>query len=102
MKMLLLLSFLALVHLMASVSKGKEIYAKYCVSCHVKGKYLAQNKKAKEWKKLLKADALDRLHQDKNISLPYFKTQAFEDDKVHLKALLQRYSKDRGSHNSCY
>lgn len=101
MKAFWLLSFLIL-HLEASVSKGKETYAKHCASCHVEGKYFAQNKKAKEWKKLLKADDLDRLHLNKNISLPYFKSQAFEDDKTHLKALLQKYSKDRGSHNSCY
>jgi len=102
MKTLVLFCSVLLIHLQASVSVGKEIYLKECANCHLEGKYFASNKKAKEWSKLLKTDALNRLHQDKNISLPYLNSNNFLEDKKHLKALLQKYSKDRGKHNSCY
>ena len=93
---------LVLINLHASVSMGKEIYLKECSSCHIEGKYFAGNKKAKNWSKIFKLNTLDILHQDKNISLPYFQDKQFQEDKKHLKALLQKYSKDRGKHNSCY
>ena len=102
MKTILLLLLLSSLDLIASVSKGKIIYAAQCKTCHVQGKYLAQGKKAKVWKKILKENTLNTLHLDKNISLPYLSSIAFKEDKTHLKALLQKYSKDRGSHNSCY
>ncbi|HIC43493.1 MAG TPA: hypothetical protein EYO73_04120 [Sulfurimonas sp.] len=98
MKTILLLLLLSSLDLIASVS----IYAAQCKTCHVQGKYLAQGKKAKVWKKILKENTLNTLHLDKNISLPYLSSIAFKEDKTHLKALLQKYSKDRGSHNSCY
>jgi len=102
MKIFLHLSLFFLINLQASVSLGKEIYAKECASCHVEGKYFAANKKAKAWHKTLNAATLDKVHQDKNISLSYFQSKQFQEDKKHLKSLLQKYSKDRGKHNSCY
>lgn len=102
MKIFLCFSLFLLINLQASVSIGKEVYAKECASCHVEGKYFAENKTAKYWSKILKTDTLDTLHKDKNISLPYFQSKQFQEDKKHLKALLQKYSKDRGKHNSCY
>ncbi len=88
--------------LYASVSDGKAIFAKECASCHVEGKYFAARKKAREWKQLLQADKLEQLHRDKKVTVPYLKTPKFKDDTKDLKALLQKYSKDRGRHNSCY
>ena len=102
MKTLLVIALLLTDHLHASVSKGKEIFLQECRSCHLEGKYFASHKKAKEWSRLLKEDALNKIHQDKNISLPYLSHEKFLEDKKHLKALLQKYSKDRGKHNSCY
>jgi len=101
MKSLFILSFI-LLNLEASVSMGKTIYKKECLHCHIKGKYFASEKKAKAWKPYFNTDLLAQLHQDKNLSLPYFHSLNFEKDKKHLKALFLKYSKDRGSHNSCY
>ena len=102
MKPLFLVCSVLLVQLHASVSVGKEVYLTECAHCHVEGKYFASNKKAKTWSKLLKTDNLYRLHHDQNISLPYLNSDKYKADKKHLKALLQKYSKDRGKHNSCY
>ena len=100
MKTLLLLSFINL-SLLASVSMGKRIYKKECSHCHVEAKYFASHKKAKEWKVYFNTDLLKSLHQDKDLSLPYFQSIKIHEDKKHLKALFLKYSKDRGSHNSC-
>ncbi len=86
----------------ASISDGKEIFARECATCHIQGKYFAAKKKAKEWKKLLSSDHLKKLHLEHNLSLPYLETPQFNEDRSDLKALLQKYSLDRGRHNSCY
>ncbi|PHR58401.1 MAG: hypothetical protein COA44_02860 [Arcobacter sp.] len=101
MKVLILLGLISL-SLFASVSMGKIIYKKECAHCHNEAKYFASHKKAKEWKIYFNTDLLKRLHQDKNLSLPYFQSIKLNEDKKHLKALFLKYSKDRGSHNSCY
>ena len=109
MRVFLFLSFLLLTSIEASVSQGKNIYSKRCALCHTEGKFLASEKKAKEWKVLFETtgekNRLAALHlkkADTNASLNYFQTQSYQQDIPHLKALMQKYSKDRGSHNSCY
>jgi len=102
MKAYLVCICLLLTGLNASVSKGKELFAKKCRSCHIEGKYFASSKKANEWAKILKTDSIKQGHLDLNLSLPYLNSQEFQDDKKHFKALFQKYSKDRGKHNSCY
>lgn len=96
------LIFLFVTNLTASVTMGKEVFSKECATCHVQGKYFASHKKAKEWSELFKNSELDKLHLERNISVPYLQEKAFFKDIKHLKELLQKYSKDRGSHNSCY
>jgi len=93
----------------ASVSQGKLIYAKECLSCHINGKYFASTKKAKEWKHLFikkdNKDKLANLHlniEEAKESWSYFNSQDYSHQKKHLKNLLQKYSSDRGKHNSCY
>jgi len=100
MKILTLLVLINL-GLLASVSMGKRIYKKECSYCHMEAKYFASHKKAKEWKVYFNTDLLKNLHQEKNLSLPYFQSIKLQEDKKHLKALFQKYSKDRGSHTSC-
>ena len=85
----------------ASVSMGKKIYKKECSRCHIQGNSFASYKKAKEWKPYFNTDLLKRLHQKQDLALPYFHSLIFKEDKKHLKALFLKYSKDRGSHNSC-
>ena len=90
------------ISLHASVSMGKTIYQQQCFHCHnIEGKYFASHKKAKEWKILLNTDYLKNIHIKNKLALPYFYSLKYEEHKKHLKALLQKYSKDRGSHNSC-
>jgi hypothetical protein len=76
---------------------------------HTEGKYLASERKAKQWKILFDSkgekNKLAELHlkaADKNTSFNYFQTQEYQQDIPHLKAFMQKYSKDRVSHNSCY
>ena len=106
---ILLLAFTLFTNMYASVSQGKLIYKKECLSCHIEGKYLASTKKAKEWKELLieneKSNKLAQLHfsiKKTDEDWSYFKQKDYLQDSNHLKNLLQKYSSDRGKHNSCY
>jgi len=109
MRVLLFLSFLLLISAEASVSQGKKVFSQRCAPCHIEGKYFASKKKAKQWKILLKfqdkTNPLADFHLDSpeaNASSSYFLSQEYKQNSKHLKDLLQKYSKDRGSHNSCY
>jgi len=106
---ILLLSFILFTQAFASVSQGKLIYAQQCLSCHIEGKYLANTKKAKEWKLLLtEKDSTNKLaqshlnHKKAKDSWSYFKQKNYLQESKHLKDLLQKYSLDRGKHNSCF
>jgi len=106
-RILLTLIFCLQAH--ASVSQGKLIYSQHCLSCHLEGKYLANTKKAKEWKALLKikekSNKLSHLHlklESAKSSWLYFSHDTYLQDSKHLKDLLQKYSLDRAKHNSCF
>jgi len=109
LKHLFVISCLLLELSLASASKGKEVYKQHCLECHVKGGYLASQRKAKTWKKLflLKDDknTLQTLHlqnQEAKVSWSYFSSQGYLEDSKHLRAFLEKYSKDLGKHNSCH
>ncbi len=94
----------------ASASQGKAIYTKSCLPCHISAKGMASSKSAKNWKELLlfeegPSNALGRIHLDANgaqTSWDYFKGDTYKADSRHLKDFLQKYSSDRGKHNSCF
>lgn len=93
----------------ASASQGKAIYAKNCLTCHISAKGMASNKSAKAWKDLLlfkegPSNALGQIHLDADeakSSWDYFKSDTYQKESKHLKDFLQKYSSDRGRHNSC-
>lgn len=88
----------------ASVSQGKDIYATACQECHLNGKYLASKKSAQEWKILIESDKLSQLHlRDEGAKTfwSYFEGETYQKETKHLKDFLQKYSSDRGKHNSC-
>lgn len=94
----------------ASASQGKAIYAKNCLACHISAKGMASSKSAKTWKELLlfaegPSNALSRIHLDTDeakASWDYFKDDTYQQESKHLKDFFQKYSSDRGKHNSCY
>jgi cytochrome c5 len=88
----------------ASATQGKEVYNKICLQCHLSGKSLASQKSAHAWKTLFATETLSQLHLDKeeaNASWDYFKAEAYQQEIRHLKDFMQKYSSDRGKHNSC-
>jgi hypothetical protein len=94
----------------ASASKGKAIYTKSCLSCHISAKGMASSKPAKTWNELLlfqegSSNTLGQIHLDANktkASWGYFESDLYRNESKHLKDFLQKYSSDRGKHNSCY
>ena len=91
-------------NLCASATQGKEIYNMQCLQCHLNGKSLASAKSAKTWKTLIETSTLPQLHlanEEAKASWDYFKTKVYQQDTRHLKDFLQKYSSDRGKHNSC-
>lgn len=103
-----LLSFI-ITSLEASASQGKIIYTDNCLSCHISAKGMASSKPAKTWKELLvfkegPSNTLGQAHLDANkakVSWDYFESDAYKKESKHLKDFLQKYSSDRGKHNSC-
>lgn len=104
----LCLASLLILDLNASASQGKEIYSRTCAQCHLYGKAMASTKSAKEWAALISIgegpDTLAQQHLDtdkaKN-SWSYFKSETYLKESRDLKDYLQKYSSDRGRHNSC-
>jgi hypothetical protein len=94
----------------ASASQGKAVYTTSCLPCHISAKGMASQKLAKTWKELLLFDkdtsnTLAKIHLDSNkakASWDYFRSEAYRQENRHLKDFLQKYSSDRGRHNSCY
>jgi len=92
----------------ASVSQGKLIYTKECLQCHLNGKALSSHKTAQKWKELFniynKTNELAQTHlntKKAKSSWPYFHNASYQKDSKHLKDFMQKYSSDRGRHNSC-
>lgn len=92
----------------ASVFVGKEIYIKECLHCHLSGKALASHKRAKAWKKLFTLEdgtnKLATIHltlKETKASWIYFGSDTYLKETKHLKDFMQKYSSDRGKHNSC-
>lgn len=92
----------------ASFIQGKKIYSASCTKCHLYGKAMASSKSAQEWKNLLQfkenSNKLAQLHlnaKEAEASWSYFKDKTYKEEARHLKDFLQKYSSDRGRHNSC-
>lgn len=93
----------------ASASQGKVLYVKRCLSCHISAKGMSSSKSAKTWKELLVMNGsplneLARIHlhaDEAETSWGYFKGSVYKEESRHLKDFLQKYSSDRGRHNSC-
>ncbi len=88
----------------ASAIQGKDTYKKECLQCHLEGKSFATKNTAKGWQALFKTGALSQLHVNNKAakaSWSYFEGESYQKDIKHLKDFLQKYSSDRGKHNSC-
>jgi len=70
---------------------------------------MASSKSAETWKDLLAlkediSNALGQIHLDASgakTSWNYFGGGTYKKESKHLKDFLQKYSSDRGRHNSC-
>lgn len=103
-KLLLFIFALYVATLDASVSQGKEICMKRCLPCHLNAKALAGTNSAKVWQELFRTDELSKLHlkrKEAEASWSYFKRESYQNETRDLKEFLQKYSSDRGRHNSC-
>lgn len=103
-KLLIFIFALSTATLDASVSQGKEIYLKRCLPCHLKGKALAGTNSAKVWQELFKTEELSQRHltrKEAEASWSYFEGESYQNEARDLREFLQKYSSDRGQHNSC-
>ncbi len=102
-----LLIFLFITDVTASITMGKETYAKECKQCHLSLKSVASNKQSKRWKELLSKEghALGQVHlntQEAKPSWRYFKSSKYKKQSNDLKDVLIKYSADKSKHTSCH
>jgi len=105
MLLFVVFSFFTVANMEAAAYKGQRVYAKNCVSCHGKQKFIASKTQA-QWGVTLqnKGENLAMLHlksQKAKESWKYFKSKKYTKKVRHLKDFLVEYAKDSGKVPAC-
>ncbi|NPA66537.1 MAG: cytochrome c [Epsilonproteobacteria bacterium] len=103
--LVVMFSLFCITNIEAAAYKGQRIYAKKCVSCHGKQKFIESKTKA-QWQDVFKNNGKDlaylHLQSEKaKASWKYFKSKKYTKKVHHLKDFLIEYAKDSGKVPAC-